>query len=114
MILTSYFSNWRKFPENTKTISVSRFPPKWAKFDEQLNELAPSSNLLMRYKNNEINEEDYEREYLIQLSQLNVFDIAAKIQGSVLLCFEKSGEFCHRNLIRKWLKENGIESQELK
>ncbi len=114
MILTSYFSNWRKFPENTKTISVSRFPPKWAKFDEQLNELAPSSNLLMRYKNNEINEEDYEREYLIQLSQLNVFDIAAKIQGSVLLCFEKSGEFCHRNLIRKWLKENGIESEELK
>lgn len=114
MILTSYFSNWRKFPENTKIISVSRFPPKWAKFDEQLNELAPSSNLLMRYKNNEINEEDYEREYLIQLSQLNVFDIAAKIQGSVLLCFEKSGEFCHRNLIRKWLKENGIESEELK
>ncbi len=114
MILTSYFSNWRKFPENTKTISVSRFPPKWAKFDEQLNELAPSSNLLIRYKNNEINEEDYEREYLIQLSQLNVFDIAAKIQGSVLLCFEKSGEFCHRNLIRKWLKENGIESEELK
>lgn len=114
MILTSYFSNWRKFPENTKTISVSRFPPKWAKFDEQLNELAPSSNLLMRYKNNEINKEYYEREYLIQLSQLNVFDIAAKIQGSVLLCFEKSGEFCHRNLIRKWLKENGIESEELK
>lgn len=114
MILTSYFSNWRKFPENTKTISVSRFPPKWAKFDEQLNELAPSANLLLRYKNNEITEEEYDKEYKEQLSGLNPLEIEEKIKGSILLCFEKSGEFCHRNLIRQWLKENGIESEELK
>lgn len=113
MILTSYFSNWRKFPENMKTISVSRFPPKWAKFDEQMNELAPSSNLLMRYKNNEITDIEYTREYNEQLSNLNVNEIAEKIKGSVLLCFEKSGEFCHRNLIREWLKANGIDSSEL-
>ena len=31
-----------------------------------------------------------------------------------LICYEKPSEFCHRHLVADWLKEYGIEVEELK
>lgn len=30
----------------------------------------------------------------------------------VLLCFEKTGDFCHRNLVSQWFNEHGIKCKE--
>ena len=29
-----------------------------------------------------------------------------------LVCYEKPNDFCHRHLVGKWLRENGIECRE--
>ena len=29
-----------------------------------------------------------------------------------LICYEKPGEFCHRNIVREWLKEFGYKVEE--
>lgn len=50
MILTSYFANHRKFPKDRKTVSISRFSPKWFEPDEKDLDLAPSKELLLDYK----------------------------------------------------------------
>lgn len=114
MLHTSYFANHRKFPENYKKISVSRFTPKWFKADHNALELAPSAELLLKYKNNEINDEEYTLIYNEQLSKLNPEEIVKKYENSIFLCYEKDGDFCHRALIRNWLKNNGFEIEELK
>lgn len=30
----------------------------------------------------------------------------------VLVCFEKSDDFCHRNIVSKWMRENGVMARE--
>ena len=30
-----------------------------------------------------------------------------------LMCYEKSGSFCHRTIVAEWLRNNGIEIKEL-
>lgn len=113
MIYTSYFSNWRNFPKNFKTVSISRFNQKWIKVDYHETKLAPSADLLLKYKNNEISEEEYDLIYLEELKKLNPNEIAKEYDNSIFLCYEKKGEFCHRNILSNWLKENNIKIEEL-
>ena len=113
MIYTSYFSNWRNFPKNFKTVSISRFNQKWIKVDYHEITLAPSVDILMKYKNNEISEEEYDNLYLKELEKLDPKEIEKKYQNSIFLCYEKEGEFCHRNILRKWLNKNKVEIKEL-
>lgn len=92
MIFTSYFANYRNFGDLTP-ISISRFPPKGFKGEQRL-DLAPSSSLLKRYKEGLVSEEEYAIEYLASLpEEINIPD------NTVLLCYEKKGDFCHRRLL---------------
>ncbi len=110
MILTSYYSNYRNFPLFRNPVSVSRFLP--TKIEQAL-ELAPSAELLKDYKQN--NDIDYETRYRKEtLNKLDPTKISKKYENAIFLCYEKDGDFCHRSIIRDWLKENGIKSQELK
>ncbi len=65
----------------------------------------------MKVKNKQITEEEYTIEYNKYLSNFNAKTVYDKlcnlVNGEpVLLCYEKSGEFCHRHLVAKWLEEN--------
>ena len=113
MIYTSYFANIKKIPNNIEKISISRFPPSWADIDGELKELAPSADLLNRYKNGVTDEEEYRTEFLAQLNTLNPFETANKLDGKALLCYEKIGDFCHRHLVAEWLKSFGFKVEEL-
>lgn len=113
MIHTSYFANHRSF-EDKKTVSIARFTPHWIKVDSIALELAPSVDLLMQLKHNVINIEEYAEKYKNEvLFKLNPAIIFEKYRNTVFLCFEKKGEFCHRQLVAEWLKENGFNIQEL-
>jgi len=114
MILTSYFANYRKFPIGRKKVSISRFPPKWFEADIQASELAPSSTLLMDYKNGKVTDEEYEVIYRREtLSKLDPAVIYAKYKDAVFLCYESDSDFCHRQIVTDWLREHGYFSMEL-
>ena len=55
MIYTSYFSNWRNFPEGSYAVGIARFVPQWWR-GPNLIALAPSEDLLRQFKNKEIDE----------------------------------------------------------
>lgn len=117
MIYTSYFSNWRKFPEEFKRICIARFPPNNCKVDETLIIFAPTEGLLKDYKKNNETKEGYEIRYRKQLdrsSDEELKDILEKYNNSIFLCYEKSDDFCHRHILRNYLKERlGIKLEEL-
>jgi len=112
MIYTSYFAN-KKIPSSFKKVSIARITPEWADIDFEYKSLAPSSELLMKYKNNKINEKKYEKIYKEQLNKLDPIKIKNDLEGMVLLCYEAGDDFCHRHILSEWLKENNIDSTEL-
>jgi len=114
MILTSYFANHRNFPKEKKKVSISRITPDWFDADYNALELAPSKQLLFDYKNGGVSEEEYIRRYKEEtLSKLNPFEIAKKYNNSIFLCYEKTGDFCHRNIVAEWLEENNLIVEEV-
>lgn len=113
MIYTSYYANHRNYPVGYYPVCISRYPPKGFRGSRIL-ELAPSADLLMDYKGGQCNDEQYIERFNLQLERLDVHEIAADVEKCVMLCYEKPGDFCHRHLVAKWLKEAGYQVEELK
>ena len=93
MTYTSYYANYRKF-KGMFRVSISRTAPSNS-CDIQLIKLAPTVELLQKYKCNSITK------FVKALSTLQ------ELQGDVvLLCYEKKGDFCHRHLLAEYLNNN--------
>lgn len=117
MIYTSYFAQLRNFSKEITPISICAKAPEWYE-GLQYKYLAPDYSTLMEYKQTH----DIER-YIYHYNQ-NVlsrnkpqdvlFDIRKMVPNGdiVLLCYEKSSDFCHRHLVRDWLNKSGIECSE--
>lgn len=112
MIYTSYYANYRNFRDMFR-VSISRSAPIGS-YDRKLIRLAPTADLLQKSKSNSITNEEYTSIYNNQLLSLEsdgyidqfIKDLSA-IQGDVvLLCYEKTGKFCHRHLLAEWLNTN--------
>ena len=139
MIFTSYFAKSKKFPENFIPVSISQYPPKGYEGLE-CKTLAPTKAILFTYKNSSepdaIKEETYTKSYkedvlsnadfkslLMGLQSQLHEDILDSLETDniwdshnvhlVLTCFEKSGSFCHRNIVSEKMKEQGIPCREL-
>jgi len=119
MIYTSYFAKLRKMPKDVTPICIARkLPPKVDMLC--CPKLYPTSQMLYHYKeNNGYTEEHYIRdydEYVLNLIEpqatVDYLLNMAKTEDIVLVCYEKTGSFCHRNLVTKWLNDNGIECKE--
>jgi uncharacterized protein YeaO (DUF488 family) len=118
MIYTSYFANYRKFPENYTPVSIAAKPPEEYK-GLQYKVLAPPYKVFMEYKN-DWDEEKYTKNYkeqvLDKLKQPIVVKELIELAQSnniVLLCYEGKGKFCHRTLVMEWLREYGYDVNEL-
>jgi uncharacterized protein (DUF488 family) len=117
LIYTSYFSSHKYHPEDG--VSISRWNSFWkcATFSA----LAPSEQLLTWWKSlpkaaQELPEaqEHYKRIYTEQtLSRISQAEVAYILDGKVLLCYEKTGDFCHRHIVADWLRNAGFECEEL-
>ena len=113
MIHTSYFANIKNL-KNRKLISISQITPHWADISGEYKALAPTKSILFGYKNEEISDEEYTKRYREEvLSKLDPRKVYDDLNGSVLLCYEKRGDFCHRNIVSDWLLENGFKSKEV-
>lgn len=122
---TGYYANWRNYSsDNFVTVAISRYLPNNVKVGAVCKSLAPSENLLSRYKNDKVTKTEYVLEYIDALCVLRdsgkLSKILEKIKKNfpekdvVFLCYEKKGEFCHRQTLAIFLKNfYGLEVKEL-
>lgn len=110
MVYTSYFSSKKYNP--SMGVSIARYAPFWK--GTTYPNLYPPQQLLDGYKKGKINQEEFSKRYYKEvLSTLNPFQVYKDLDNKVLLCFEKSEDFCHRHLITKWLTSFGLRCEEI-
>lgn len=102
-IYTSYFAKYR----GGNGVSIARGTPRWFK-GETIIEFAPPRYMInypeQKYK------EEFHKEVILKTAPQGITKLR---DGMVLLCYEKTGEFCHRHIIADWLKSFGHEVEEL-
>jgi len=102
MIYTSYFANHRNFPPGFDVVNIALKPPFWFK-GKHYRYLFPTQEILYKYKA-DLNKEDYIVNYRFDvLDKLNPQTVFNHLDGSILLCYEKRGDFCHRRIVAEWL-----------
>jgi uncharacterized protein (DUF488 family) len=117
MIYTSYFSS-KKYNKE-QGISIARYNKFWQ--GESYPGLYPSTNLLNWWKSlTKEEQESEERQHSYfeayneeTLAPLDPHKVAAELNNKILLCYEKSEDFCHRHIVAAWLRHYGYEAEEL-
>jgi len=113
IIYTSYFGGVRKFnlPQD-KLVSISQWPPK-GYTGEKYKQLAPTPGIIKDYKAGKLSNEDYVPRYIREvLDKLDPIKVYHELNGKILLCYEKSEDFCHRHLVWRWFLENNCDCEE--
>ena len=117
---TSYFAKLKKLPDDVVPISICGKAPAWYN-GLQYKVLAPTYNILMKYKNDHDEAyyvEHFNSEVLGRIRAMDVVNAISRLSGGAkkvaLICYEKPTDFCHRHLVAKWLKENGYSCEEWK
>lgn len=114
MIRTSYYGNRlikEMYEKGEELVSISRSTPE--NFNIQnYSALNPSWALIKKYKADG-NIDEYAAIYNIQLNNLDPHKVYKDLNNKTILCYEKTGAFCHRHLIAKWLKSHGYKVEEL-
>jgi hypothetical protein len=108
---TSYFA---KSANKFYAVSIAGRSPLWYT-GRNYKKLAPKVWFFKKYKldgDEAFYREQYQKEVLDKLDPHTVYNELG--ENAVLLCWEKSGEFCHRHLVAEWLmKSIGITITEL-
>ena len=112
MIYTGYFNRLNSYIKaGLVPISIAGKCPDFYKGIEY-KKLAPKYSFFIEYKNKQINSDQYTEKYnklvlepLDKIKIIEELNILADNKDIVLLCWEKPNEFCHRNLVSKWLSD---------
>lgn len=121
MIYTGYYAKLKKYEEaGLVLVAISSVIPKF--FDGlTYEEFAPRKEMFQKWKNGEIDNFEYAimyKDYLDSLDKEEIredFDSPHKCDNMILLCYEKSGDFCHRHVLADWLEDNfGYKVEEYK
>ena len=112
MIYTGYYANVKKYKEaGLVPVAISGTTPKF--FDGlTYKEFAPRKEMFQKWKNGEIDNFEYTemyKDYLDTLDKEEIkqdFDSPHSCSNMILLCYEKTGDFCHRHILADWLEEN--------
>ena len=112
MIFTGYYAKLNKYKEaGLEPVAISGKRPD---FYEGLyySDFAPRWEMFKRWKDGEITNEGYTKEYKAYLDTLDESEIEFDFQDYdagrkdvVLLCYEKPSDFCHRHVLADWLEE---------
>lgn len=100
-----YTSNYAKNGKNPNAYGTSYARPKWYN-GKMLLEVAPTKDLVTRYKNKEVDIAQYVREYIKILHERGLTPEKALDlipDGAILLCYEAPGDFCHRRVLAEWI-----------
>jgi len=104
-IYTSYFGNLKNIPLE-KCMAVSRGIPDFYR-GERWDLLAPP--WYMARRDCKLTNDEWEREYYSKLEKLNPEEVAKKLDGRVILCWETPFQVCHRHYIINWLRQKGLD-----
>jgi len=91
-----------------RCFSIARSQPAGMKFPV-IRELVPSWSLLHDFKYGLIDEDEYTEIYTDQvLAKKTQLEILTRIiltasETITLLCWERDGNFCHRQLVARWI-----------
>lgn len=123
VMYTSYIAKLKDIPEDYTKLIITRYVPPSFNMDKipnchRLEELAPSKNLLARYKSDG-DWDSFKGHYWFEImGDIDASDMfralidQAKKQTIVLVCYEKDNLHCHRNILAEMLAEQGIKIQE--
>lgn len=121
MIYTTYFGKLNSKSMTAKITPIAicaKAPDGWRR--DQFKELAPDYAMYEAYKRTgdvDAFVAAYKERILSKLDpeqEANKILLAAKVGTEpALVCYEKTGSFCHRNIVADWLRRAGIEVQEL-
>ena len=109
-IYTSYFAKAKKIPDDIVKISICGKAPQWYN-GLQYKKVAPKYGFFMEWKQNHNNDfyiQHFNKEVLDRIRAKQVYDDLKRIsigRDFVLLCDEKSSDFCHRHLVADWLSK---------
>lgn len=107
-MLTSYYGSKKiKNIDKDRLVSVSYIRPEGFLSIRRYVPLCPSWKLVNAYKTGLITKEEYTKQYYEDvLNKLDPDEVYTSLgENSILLCYEKSGDFCHRRIIADWFKE---------
>lgn len=105
-LYTSYYARSGKHPD---AIAISAKAPPFYK-GRFYSPLAPTWELLRAYKSGKVDERGYTEWYLrllIEERKLIPQQVVDELKdGSILLCYEGPGKFCHRHIAAEWIEAN--------
>ena len=116
VIKTGYFAYTNKYMEaGYLPVSIALYAPNWFDGTKTLG-LSPTRETFRAYKDGKLSVEEFKERYLAELN-LEVLDTYVKsweeicsseeigVKGIVLMCFEKSGDVCHRHFLAEVLND---------
>jgi len=106
-LYTSYYARSGKRPG---AISISAKAPFFYKGAARI-DLAPSWELLRAYKDGTVDAYGYTEWFGRLLKERNLTPkavIDSLPEHSIMLCYEKVGDFCHRHIVAVWLNQSGL------
>lgn len=115
-LYTSYFDNAKKLIDDgdvqpSRFVCVAGYVPKW--FYDRVGtrfypDLSPRKTWWQEWYDKSLGNDWYEQKYReTVLSRLNPNKVVEELgYDSILLCYEKPDEFCHRHIIARWIGEN--------
>jgi len=112
-LYTSYFALYGSHP---RAVAITGVKPSWLPNVAHYPELAPPWSIVSAYKQGRMTQEEFTQLYLQTIVRKNGSPsvvLAELEEGSILLCYEKSGQFCHRHIAAEWLRIAGADVQEL-
>lgn len=116
-MFTGYFAKLKNYQKaNLTPISIAAKAPIWYKGDEY-KKLAPKWSFYSEWKNgSHKGDNDYYIKHFKEevLDKLDPEQVLKELEGFsgvsedniILLCYEKTGTFCHRHLVADWLNQN--------
>lgn len=110
---TSCFGN-KTVAKDPQAVSIARYAPRWWGPGRRYIALAPSADLLNRSRAG-LPWMEYVKEYQCDvLDKLDPAKVHTDLSESILCCWEKPGQDCHRRLVAEWLEKHlGIKVPEL-
>lgn len=120
MIYTTYYAKLKNLPPTIQPISISLTTPKFYKDIPTYKKLAPTWDILRRWKSH-ADVDEYTTSFYKILDVLDVshclrdiYELSKNKLGACLVCYEAPDKFCHRHLVANWLNQNKIPCDEFR
>jgi len=113
-IYTGYYNKIKEYKlKGLIVISISRYTPDFVNTDYNYIDIAPTKDILFKYKNSKESDDIKEKEYIQQYKKHIEKEIDDFIhflykqtdKDIVLVCYEHPFDFCHRHILAEVLEK---------